>query len=299
MDSLQQHLISYLTYLKEIKRYSKNTLRAYQIDIQQLIVFLNANGVKKEIDRNIIRNFITYIYKKCRKSSTVSRKIYSIKSFFSFLVKSNILPSNPAEQLVLPKTTQPLPKVISQEKISFFLDHFPTKSFLDVRDLTIFELLYATGLRISELCDINLKNINLHAGLIRILGKGNKERVVPFHTRAIIQVKKYLSERLKKTDNNEEALFVNNRGTRITSRSIERIMVKRYLQISGNLEKVYPHLFRHSFATHLLQSGANLRMIQEFLGHSNLSTTQKYTTLHFSDIIATYNKYHPQENNEK
>lgn len=298
MDPLQQHLISFLDYLEDIRRYSKNTLKAYKLDIQQFITFHNQYYSNKNIERNEIRDFITLTFKTSGKSTTISRKIYSIKSFFKYLVKSNIIESNPADQLILPKIQHSLPKILSQEEITFFLTHFPVSTFFDLRDFAIFELLYATGLRISELCSIDMKNINLKSGLIRVIGKGKKERVIPIHSQAIEQLKKYIVERNNKFSIKNDPLFINHRGTRLSARSIERILIARFFEITGKINKIHPHQFRHSFATHLLQRGANVKIIQELLGHSSLSTTQKYTSLNYSDILKTYTLFHPREDSE-
>jgi site-specific recombinase XerD len=264
-----------------------------------LLQFLTHHkNVTGPIERNHIRDFIAAIFRISNNRSTVARKIYSLKAFFDFLIKTHVLTINPADQIVLPKTKQKLPEVLSQSDVQLFLDSFPASTFLDIRDRTVFELLYATGLRISELCSLTIDSIHLSSGLIRVLGKGNKERIIPLHNRSVLQVQQYIQIRRQHAPLFEVSLFINNRGHGITPRSIQRILIKRFKEVTGKNTKVYPHLFRHSFATHLLQRGANLRIIQELLGHSNLSTTQKYTSLQFTDILNTYQNCHPQEEDE-
>jgi site-specific recombinase XerD len=296
MDKLEQYLEPYLDHLQLIKRYSPNTIRAYRSDLIQFLTF--HKNLNRPIERNHIRAFITTIFKISNNRATVSRKIYALKAFFEYLIRANVLTTNPADQIALPKTKQHLPEVLSQNDMQLFLDNFPDSTFLDIRDRTVFELLYATGLRISELCHLTIDSIHFSSGLIRVLGKGNKERIIPLHNRSVFQIQQYLQARQQHAPLNEISLFINNRGHGITPRSIQRILIIRFKEITGNNTKVYPHLFRHSFATHLLQRGANLRIIQELLGHSHLSTTQKYTTLKFADILSTYQNCHPQEEDE-
>lgn len=289
-------MTSFILYLKEIKRYSPHTLRAYEQDIQQFFTY--AEKDRLPLERDSVRGFVTSIFLKTHSKATVSRKIYSLKSFFNYLIKNNIIQNNPAENIPLPKEQKLLPKILDEEEIRGFLDNFPDKTFLDLRDKTIFELLYATGLRISELTGLTCPQINFPAGLIKILGKGHKERIIPVHDKALATLKTYCESRKSRTRPSETALFVNARGSGLTSRSVERILINRFREITGSNRSIYPHLFRHSFASHLLQRGANLRVIQELLGHSRLSTTQQYTSLNFSDLLESYRKHHPRENDE-
>lgn len=294
MDKTEQYINKFLDYLTDIKRYSPNTIRAYKQDILQLYVYLEEHGCSID-DRDSLRGFISFVFMKTHNKLTVSRKIYALKAYFSFLIRNNVIKNNPAEQIVLPKEQRRLPSVLSLDEMKLFLDSFPSANAIDLRDRTIFELLYASGIRISELTSLNVQQVHFASGLIRVVGKGKKERIIPVHPNALRLVKEYLQSRNAQTSLSEDALFVNQRGTRLSARSIERILVKRFRQITDSGKHVYPHLFRHSFATHLLQKGANLRIIQELLGHNHLSTTQKYTSLNFSDLLKSYKQFHPGE----
>ena len=293
MEKTELLLTSFLVHIKEIRRYSPHTLRAYEQDIRQYLAYIDNKNLA--MDRDGVRSFITSIFLQSSCKSTVSRKIYALKSFFSYLLKNGHLKINPAEQIPLPKESRLLPSILSEEEISQFLNHFPAKTFLDLRDRTLFELLYASGMRISELTGMSLDQLHFASGMIRIMGKGRKERIVPIHEQALHFLRRYLSERMKRCPPDMTSLFISNRGSALTSRSIERILIKRFIEITGSSRPVYPHLFRHSFATHLLQRGANLKVIQELLGHSHLSTTQKYTSLNFTDLLASYERFHPRE----
>ncbi len=294
LENPKLHLIAFIAHLKEIRRYSPHTLRAYEQDIKQ---FLEHNKTMKlSVNRDGVRAFVSSVFLKSHSKATVSRKIYSLKSFFSYLIKMKVILKNPADQIPLPKEQRHLPSIISELDINRFLDNFPNNTFLDYRDRTIFELLYASGIRISELTGLTLDQIHFSSGLMRILGKGKKERLVPLHEKSLQNLKQYLIQRNTHSLPEEDALFINNRGGRLSSRSVERILIKRFFDITGSARPVFPHLFRHSFATHLLQRGANLRMIQELLGHSHLSTTQKYTSLNYTDLLISYQRFHPREN---
>ena len=187
-----------------------------------------------------------------------------------------------------------MPHILTEKEIIFFLDSLPEKDFLELRNKAMFELLYATGLRISELTGLTMKDMNFPEGLLRVLGKGRKERVVPFNDQARQMVLRYRQAAKQKFKVEKEYVFLNTRGERISDRSVERILQKLYKDIIHTDKRVYPHLIRHSFATHLLQRGANLRVIQELLGHSNLSTTEKYTSLNYGDLLRVYKKFHPR-----
>ena len=176
-----------------------------------------------------------------------------------------------------------------------FLDRLPKKNFIELRNKAIFELLYATGMRISELTNLKLTDIDFENRLLRVMGKGKKERIVPFNETARDALLRFNRESNLKFKITKEYVFINTRGNKITDRSVERILQESFKQVMDSDKHVYPHLFRHSFATHLLQKGANLRVIQELLGHSNLSTTEKYTTLNFSDLLKVYRQYHPSQ----
>lgn len=293
MDRISKYLNIYIGHLRDIKKFSGHTLKAYKQDINQFLAYIETNRLK--IDKHSIRDFISEIYLKSRNKTTVSRKIYAVKSFFSYLLKNGIVEKNPFDAISSPKIDKRIPEILTVKEMLDFLDRLPSNNLLELRNRAIFELLYATGLRISELTNLKFSDIDFNGGLIRVMGKGKKERVVPFHDTARMVLLRYGDERNRALKYTIDFVFLNSRGEKISDRSVERILRDSFKRIMKSDKHVYPHLFRHSFATHLLQRGANLRVIQELLGHSNLATTEKYTTLNFSDLLQTYKQYHPRE----
>jgi len=292
MDRESRHLAKYLEYLGYIKQFSANTIKAYKQDIRQFFDYFSEN--KQQINRDSIRDFISVIFLRTKNKATIQRKIYAIKSFYSYLLRQGVIEKNPFDVISSPKTDKKLPGVLTEKEMGQFLDNLPEDQFTDIRNKAAFEFLYATGLRVSELTNLKRADIDLSECLIRVLGKGKKERIVPFHDKARELLIKYLAAVRRKFKSEKEYVFLNARGGKITDRSIERILQRIYNETMMSDKKVYPHLFRHSFATHLLQRGANLRVIQELLGHSNLSTTEKYTNLNYSDLLRVYRQFHPR-----
>jgi integrase/recombinase XerC len=293
MDKAEQYLVDYISYLRDIKKFSANTIKAYQQDIAQF--FKHMEKEKLLIDREDIRDYISKIFIQSRNKSTVARKIYALKSFYSFVLKNGGIEKNPFDGINTPKIDRKIPEILTISEMNKFLDRLPKKNFIELRNKAIFELLYATGMRISELTNLKLTDIDFENRLLRVMGKGKKERIVPFNETARDALLRFNRESNLKFKIIKEYVFINTRGNKITDRSVERILQESFKQVMDSDKHVYPHLFRHSFATHLLQKGANLRVIQELLGHSNLSTTEKYTTLNFSDLLKVYRQYHPRE----
>jgi len=292
MDEENRDLTAYLDYLRHIKKYSPHTVSAYESDIHQFLEYFKDGGIT--IDKSSIRDFITEIYLRTGKKTTVARKIYAVKSFYTYLLKQGKIPKNPFDAIGTPKIDKMLPEILTEKEMLEFLDKLPDDTFLNLRNKAIFEFLYATGLRISELTGLRMIDVNFSEGLLRVLGKGKKERIVPFNNYSKTIVLRYLDEVRKKFIAPVDYIFLNNRGKKITPRAVEKILQNTYRTIAGTKKHVYPHLFRHSFATHLLQRGANLRIIQELLGHSSLSTTEKYTNLNYEDLLHVYRQYHPR-----
>lgn len=292
MEKISRYLKDYLEYLREIKKFSPHTLKAYNLDIRQLIDFLEEETLTADTAR--IRDFISSVYLYCRNKSTVARKIYVIKSFYAYLINRGILGHNPMDAISVPRIDKKLPRILSEQEISDFLDRLPGVTFLEIRNKAMFEFLYATGLRVSELTALKRSDLNYTRRILRTMGKGKKERLIPFTQSAGFHLQRYLKEAAKKFTPPPDHLFLNNRGGPISSRSVERILKSEYRRLTGTDTKVFPHLFRHSFATHLLRRGANLRIIQELLGHSNLITTQKYTSLNYADLLKSYQRFHPR-----
>jgi integrase/recombinase XerC len=292
MDNQSPNLTDYLDYLQHIKKFSPHTVKAYKQDIQQFLDYFQE--AKLSVDKENIRDFISVVFLKTKKKTTVARKIYAIKSFYIYLLQKGKIAKNPFDAIGTPKVDKVLPEILTEREMLEFLDRLPEDTFLHLRNKAIFEFLYATGLRISELTGLKLVDINFDEELVRVLGKGKKERIVPFHDHAKEILLKYLAEAKRQFKTSIEYIFLNSKGKKITDRAVEIILQNTYRQLMQSNKHVYPHLFRHSFATHLLQRGANLRIIQELLGHSNLSTTEKYTSLNYEDLLNVYKQFHPR-----
>jgi len=292
MEKFKRHLKEYLEYLTDIRKYSLHTVKAYRQDIQQLADFMGKEIL--DADRDRIRDFISSVFLASRNKSTVARKVYVLRAFYTYLVNRGILNSNPMEAISVPRLDKKLPRILTETEIGTFLDRLPQTTFLEIRNKALFEFLYATGLRISELTALRKSDVNLDRRILRTLGKGKKERLVPFTRTAGQYLEKYLQTARARFPSAGDFIFLNHRGGPITERSVERILQREYRRLMDSGRRVFPHLFRHSFATHLLQRGANLRVIQELLGHSNLSTTEKYTSLNYTDLLKTYQRFHPR-----
>lgn len=296
MDKKRADLIAYLEYLSDIKKFSPNTIKAYRQDIDQFLVFFDYN--LNDLSRDKIRDFLSSLYIISNSRSTVSRKIYAIRSFFHYLIQQGKAEKNPMDLISVPKAEKKLPEILTEDEMIRFLDQLPGESLSEIRNKALFELFYASGLRLSELTNLRRENINFDERLVRVLGKGNKERIVPFNRKAGEILKEYILLSDKKYKKESEYIFLNLNGKKISDRGVEKIVKEVFKKIGDSGKNVYPHLFRHSFATHLLQRGVDLRMIQELLGHSNLSTTEKYTTLNYSDLLRSYNKFHPRSESD-
>jgi integrase/recombinase XerC len=288
-------------YLAELTRRgaSVHTLRNYASDLEQFATFLEPPGETapdvENIDRNLLREWLSYLFGQGLTPTSVRRKIAAVRSLFKFLRQEGVLAANAAARLRTPKLPQRLPDVMPEEKANRMLDAVdagnPIEKPSKERDVAFLELLYGCGIRVGELVGIDLENIDLNEGWLKVRGKGNKERQVPIPDRAAAAVERYIGVRKPKPG--EHALFLNNRGTRLTDRRV-RNLVKFYALATTGDSTVHPHSFRHAYATHLLADGADLRAIQELLGHARLSTTQKYTKVSLADLMAVYDKAHPK-----
>lgn len=288
-------------YLAELSRRgaSAHTLRNYASDLEQFAAFLEPPGATapgvETIDRNLLREWLGYLFAQGLTTISVRRKLAAVRSLFKFLRQEGVLTLNAAARLRTPKLPQRLPDVMPEEKTNRMLDSVdagnPIEKPSKERDVAFLELLYGCGIRVGELVGINLENVDLNEGWLKVRGKGNKERQVPIPERAAAAVERYLAVRKPKPG--EHALFLNNRGTRLTDRRV-RDLVKFYALATTGDSTVHPHSFRHAYATHLLADGADLRAIQELLGHARLSTTQKYTKVSLADLMAVYDKAHPK-----
>ena len=292
---MRKEISQFLAFLKHEKNASPHTIAAYERDLRQLASYLEERRVElREVDNVILRGFLATLQEKKNKKSTIARKLAAVRSFFQFCMKKKWVEDNPAKIVATPKQEKHVPTFLSEDEMAKILDLPLSHQPLDLRDRAVLELLYATGIRVSELVGINLNDVNFSERLIRVRGKGKKERIVPFGRKAEESMAFYLRARhqINKGDI-EEALFLNYRGERLTSRSVERI-VDKYIHLTALRRKISPHSLRHSFASHLLSRGADLRVIQELLGHESLATTQKYTHLDLKQLLDVYKKSHPR-----
>lgn len=289
------YLFSFLEELKSGKNFSLNTIFSYKRDIQQFLSYLAEKNINlKDISVKELRNYLSYL-REINSRSSIARKISSLRSFFKFLVKKQIISSNPAKIVFMPKLEKKLPVFLDKIEITELIEAPDINTPLGKRDRAILEVFYATGMRISEIVSLNIWDIDLTSEEIKVLGKGGRERIVILGKKAQEALREYITTARKELlkDKEEEALFLNKSGTRLTVRSIQR-MVNKYIKILGIRKKVTPHSLRHTFATHLLEGGADLRSVQELLGHSSLSTTQIYTHLTGERLKKIYEKAHPR-----
>ena len=293
---MNKELIQFLNHLKYEKNASPHTIMSYQRDLTQLAAYLRKQKVSlKKVDNVVLRGFLATLYAKKERKSTIARKLAAIRSFFQFCILKKWREDNPAKVVSTPKQEKPVPSFLSEEEMSRFLDLPRTNKPLDLRDKAMLELLYATGLRVSELVSININDVSFDERLIKVKGKGKKERIVPFGKMAEQSLANYIRVRgfIHRGDVDDTALFLNYRGNRLSPRSVERT-VDKYIKTTAVRRKISPHSLRHSFASHLLSRGADLRVIQELLGHESLATTQKYTHLDLKQLLDVYKKSHPR-----
>ncbi|HEB36085.1 MAG TPA: tyrosine recombinase XerC [Candidatus Aminicenantes bacterium] len=291
-----KEISQFLAFLKHEKNASPHTIASYKRDLLQLAGYLGERKVvMRGVDNVILRGFMAKLQENQNKKSTVARKLAAIRSFFQFCIKKKWLEDNPAKIVATPKQEKHVPSFLSEDEMAQFLDLPQTTQPLDLRDKAALELLYATGMRVSELTGINLDDLTFSERLVRVRGKGKKERLIPFGKKAEDSLAFYIRSRpqINKGKIEAEALFLNYRGERLSSRSVERI-VDKYICFTAVQRKISPHSLRHSFASHLLSRGADLRVIQELLGHESLATTQKYTHLNLRQLLEVYKKSHPR-----
>ncbi len=305
---------SFVQSLSTEKAYSENTCRAYQHDLEEFSAFVSKkrlqNGVANEkgdniasgrVDSLLIREFLGFLHKKNQKA-TIARKLSAVRSFFKYLVKHGALQENPVDSILTPKQEKHLPAYLPVDDMFRLLDSIESDTLLGLRNRAIFETLYSCGLRVSEIAGMNVSDLDSGAGIVRVRGKGNKERVVPIGEKALGTVRAYRDRLTTETDPRAVAarhetdgpLFLNKNFSRLTTRSIARILDKTALAC-GIPTPISPHALRHSFATHLLDAGADLRVVQELLGHKSLSTTQRYTHVSIDRLMETYDKAHPRK----
>ena len=331
-----EQIDAYLLYLQAERAASPHTLKNYAIDLQQFRTFLRTSGLPRsepavrgierpgasdverpavsgveqgdtlrgaiepvEIDSLTIRAFVADLHRRGIGRSSIARKLATLRSFFRYLCREGVLAANPAKLVPTPKLPKRLPAHLTVDEVDRLLAPPGEKDAASARDLAILELFYASGIRLSELTGLDMRDMDIQEGLVRVKGKGGKERIVPVGSKATTALRRYLDRRSelipvsKRGTPEPAALFLNRQGGRLSSRGVARIVLK-HLNQSGLGPKITPHGLRHSYATHLLQAGADLRAIQELLGHSRLSTTQRYTHLNLDHLMEVYDKAHPR-----
>ncbi len=294
---MDNYVTEFINYLAVERGLAQNTLESYGRDLHQFQTYLkNSNlEVLKDSNRNTILNYLAALQNKGRAVSTISRNLAAIKSFYQYLVKERYLDKDPAANLESPKLEKKLPKILSITEVEELLKQ--PNSFLPagLRDKAMLELLYATGIRVSELISLNISDVNLDMGYIKCYGTGSKERIVPLGSIAAKCVQEYMTKGRAKLIRtyDESALFVNHHGNRLTRQGFWKI-IKKYAQEANITREITPHTLRHSFATHLLENGADLRSVQEMLGHADISTTQIYTHVTKNKLKEVYDKTHPR-----
>jgi tyrosine recombinase XerC len=288
---MERYIDKFIRYLEIEKNYSPHTILNYKLDLEDFKKFLG-DAEWEKIDYLVLRKYLALLKEKNLRARTVGRRLSALRSFFKFLSREGLLKSNPILSLSSPKQEKHLPLFLTEEEVAKLIDSVFPKSQKDemgLRDRAILETFYSTGIRISELVGLSTEDIDPIGGVVKVMGKGKKERMVPIGDKAINAIRSYSEKKKKESD----ALFLNKNGKRISTRGVRNIVWK-YLRRAGIRQGVSPHTLRHSFATHLLNRGADLRSVQELLGHVNLSTTQIYTHLTTERLKNVYDKAHPR-----
>jgi integrase/recombinase XerC len=284
----------FFSYLTSERRLSSHTDSNYRRDLQRFVAYCRSQDLSewRSVDSQHIRMFAAHEFRRGSSARTIQRRLSALRTFFNYLIRESVLRANPAIDVQAPKAKKRLPQTIDVDQMNRLLS-FRTDETLDVRDKAIMELFYSSGLRLSELIDLNLPDLDLVDRTVRVLGKGQKVRIVPVGTHALSALQVWLKARTKVAAVGELAVFVGQRGKRIAHRTVQR-QIAAWAKRQGLGVHVHPHMFRHSFATHLLESSQDLRGVQELLGHANISTTQVYTHLDFQHLAKIYDQAHPR-----
>ena len=292
MVKIYESLNDFYLFLKKERNFSNNTIKSYMTDLNKFKKFFNDDNYDiNKISRKQIRAFLSSEIDKKFSDRTIARRLASIKSYFKFLVKSEQIYSNPSENIRSPKIARSLPNFIDQKIIDLLMDSPDENTAIGLRDKAMLELFYSTGMRLSELVSLNHGSVDYKNNLIRLFGKGSKERLVPFGNRAKLYLEKYTISRKNKDFN--KPLFITKREKRISKRTVQR-RISMYIKLVSDGNQLGPHILRHSFATHLIENGAGIRTVKDLLGHSNLSSTQVYTHIQPEKIKQTYKQAHPR-----
>ena len=286
----------YLEYIQQVRNLSINTVKSYSRDLAKLSSYFKSINISSydEVDESVCSGWIGSLYQNDNNPRTIHRHLSAAKGFFKFLKKNDVIRSSAFELISAPKVSSHLPEVLSPEDVEQLLNFTPENS-IEIRDLALIELMYSSGLRVSEVASINLADFEEEMTFLRVMGKGSKVRLAPIGRYAISAINNWIEERKKFSGIDTPALFINLKGGRLTVRSIQLRLEK--ISIKQGLPRVNPHMLRHSFATHMLESSGDLRTIQELLGHSSLSTTQIYTKLDYQHLAKIYDKSHPRAKN--
>ena len=312
---MRDHLKAFLAYLKLNRHVSPHTVRAYESDLTQYLAWVASHTGKKmselapaDLDMMSVRSHLADLNRAGKARSSVARKLSALRTFVRYLRREEVMEHDPTAMAVAPKRDQTIPTHLSEPEIARLIETPSTGDPLGRRDRAILELFYASGLRLSELVGVDLEDLNLAGRMVRVMGKGGKERLLPFNQSALTAIKAWMKDRATILAGRRpkggvapkppkaakaDPLFINSRGTRLSGRSVDRLL-RRYVAQCSTRMGISPHALRHSFATHLLQRGADLRAIQELLGHSRLSTTQRYTHVNAAQLIDVYRKSHPR-----
>ena len=286
-------------FLAHIQHLSVHTQKAYTRDLKQFICYCNAEDITSwtAIDERVVRAYIATKHREGLGSRSLQRKLSTLRAFYRILIRQGIVSSNPAVGIVTPKTPKHLPKVLDVDQTAKLLE-IPDENPLAIRDQAIFELFYSSGLRLSELVGLDIAQIDLHDAMVMVLGKGRKMRYVPLGRYAVAALQRWLKTRATMIRDTEPALFINRLGRRLSARTVQQ-RIKKWALLAGIDKHVHPHMLRHSFASHLLESSNDLRAVQELLGHADISTTQVYTHLDFQHLARIYDDAHPRAHRKK
>lgn len=287
-----RYIDKFINYLKIEKNASGHTVLNYSVDLKNFASFLGSSSVES-VSYLFLRKYLAHMKEKNYSKRTVARKLASLRSFFKFLYREGYIKTNPSSGILTPKLDKKLPIFLDPDEVSKLIEAPDEKDLSGLRDRALMETLYSTGIRVSELVGMNLSEIDFISGVIKVFGKGKKERLAPIGDKALRAIRNYFDKRGIGKLNDKKAVFLNKDGGRLTDRSVRRV-VEKYIKRVSLREGVSPHTLRHSFATHLLNRGADLRSVQELLGHMNLSTTQIYTHVTTQRLKEVYDKAHPR-----
>jgi integrase/recombinase XerC len=289
-------LTRFQSHLRDERRLSRHTLTNYRRDLLAVVDYCDAQAIRRwdQLNPAAVRNFAAHLHRRGLSGRSVQRTLSAVRTFCHYLIRQGVLENNPAQDVRAPRSPKKLPHSLDVDRMQHLLDagHAP-EDWLAQRDVAMMELMYSSGLRLAELVGLDLQQVDLDQGEARVLGKGNKTRIVPIGATACKVLKNWLAVRTLRQAEGEQALFINRRGTRLSGRSVQQ-RLQRWARTQGLDTRLHPHALRHSFATHMLESSGDLRAVQELLGHANLSTTQVYTHLDFQHLAKVYDQAHPR-----